>query len=461
MPETIQAYLEAVQSQIRWKRARPVLIQELERHLEDQRDDLLKEGKPAEEAERLAVEDMGDPVTVGTELDAVHRPRPQWGLLALTFALAAAGAFLRTAFHQVGGDHSTAHTAALVKALISLGLGTAAMLGVYFLDVSRLVRHAWAAYIGALALPVLCRVLLSPSYAITLMSALYPLVYTLWLYRFRGKAWKGLFLSVLGGVPLAALLCLVPSSSGLFLLLFSGLAVTLYAAGRDWFGVGRWKGLAAAPAVPSLLLAWLFSQGYLDAFLGRLKIALHPELDPEGSGFMSWILQMYWDGGIPPLRRYESLGAAVSAGTRIRVYVDGPFVSEKTMPVDFSNDFLPMCVAVKWGWLPLLVLLAALALLLVWMLAKGLRQSYLPGRFVVLAIVTTLGLQTLLSAVLNFGLVLFSASLPLIVGDLQAVVCMALIGLALSVFRGNSVAREEPSGPLRPRKRLRVRFEYQ
>ena len=56
MPETIQAYLEAVQAQIRWKRARPVVLRELERHLEDQRDDLLKEGKSPEEAERLAVE---------------------------------------------------------------------------------------------------------------------------------------------------------------------------------------------------------------------------------------------------------------------------------------------------------------------------------------------------------------------------------------------------------------------
>ena len=43
MPErkTIAAYLEAVREQIRWKRARPVLVQELERHLEDQRDDFL------------------------------------------------------------------------------------------------------------------------------------------------------------------------------------------------------------------------------------------------------------------------------------------------------------------------------------------------------------------------------------------------------------------------------------
>ena len=81
MPETIKGYLAIVQEQIRWKRARPMLLRELEQHLEDQRDDCLKEGNSPEEAERLAVQDMGDPVTVGTELDAVHRPWPQRGLL--------------------------------------------------------------------------------------------------------------------------------------------------------------------------------------------------------------------------------------------------------------------------------------------------------------------------------------------------------------------------------------------
>lgn len=37
MPErkTIQAYLTAVEEQIRWKRARPVVALELKRHLED------------------------------------------------------------------------------------------------------------------------------------------------------------------------------------------------------------------------------------------------------------------------------------------------------------------------------------------------------------------------------------------------------------------------------------------
>ena len=118
-------------------------------------------------------------------------------------------------------------------------------------------------------------------------------------------------------------------------------------------------------------------------------------------------------------------------------------------------------MAAAWGWVPLLVLLAALGGLFLWLLVKGLRQSYLPGRLVVLAVTLTLGLQTLFSAALNFGFVLFSASLPLVVGNFQTVVDMALIGLALSVFRGDSVAREEPGGPLPQRKRLRLRIEYQ
>ena len=107
------------------------------------------------------------------------------------------------------------------------------------------------------------------------------------------------------------------------------------------------------------------------------------------------------------------------------------------------------------------MLVAALTALFVWILVKGLRQTYLPGRFVVLAAVITLAAQLVLSTALNLGFVLFSASLPLIVGNFQTEVDMALIGLALSVFRGDSIARENPVRPLRQRKRLRIRFEYQ
>ena len=454
MPETIQGYLEAVREQIRWKRARPVLIQELERHLEDQRDAFVREGKSPAEAERLAVEDMGDPVTVGTELDAVHRPRPQWGLLGLTFGLAVIGAVLRVVFrHSYPGPD-------FMKTLASLGLGTAALLGMYFLDVSRLVRHARAVYIAALAAGVLAAGALllllrfnTLFYYSSYVLAFYPLAYALWLYSFRGRGWRGLALAIPGVVPLAAVCSFNSTASDPFLLLFSGLVLTLYAAGRDWFGVGRRKGVGAVLVLTFGGLAVLFFKGYLNSFFLRVLLALRPELAKESQGFMGWMLRMYWED-VPPLRPANS-GISMSVNAGARVFGGGL----ELRPDDFSHDFLPASMAVAWGWVPLLLLVAALAVLLLWMLVKGLRQSYLPGRFVVLAVALTLGLQTLFSVMLNFGFVLFSASLPLIVGNLQTVIDMALIGLALSVFRGDSVAREEP--PLRQRKRPRIRVESQ
>ena len=54
-PETIRDYLDTAAAQIRWKRARTVVVRELETHLEDQRNEFQAEGHSPEEAERLAV----------------------------------------------------------------------------------------------------------------------------------------------------------------------------------------------------------------------------------------------------------------------------------------------------------------------------------------------------------------------------------------------------------------------
>ena len=144
MPEhsPIQAYLETVASQIRWKRARPVVTQELARHLEDQRDAFAAEGR--ENAEQMAVAEMGDPVKLGVELDSLHRPAPQYGLLALTILFALSGAVLRI---WLTADWASSNLDAdPEKTLLAWGLGCAALLLGYFLDGSRLAVHGRSVY---------------------------------------------------------------------------------------------------------------------------------------------------------------------------------------------------------------------------------------------------------------------------------------------------------------------------
>ena len=135
---------------------------------------------------------------------------------------------------------------------------------------------------------------------------------------------------------------------------------------------------------------------------------------------------------------------------------------ERFLP-EATKDTLPTLLVYKLGWLPYLLLIAATAGLAVWLLVRGLRQKHRLGCLIALAAALTLGLQCLFSVVMNLGVVLFGAAFPLLSGNLHTILNMAIIGLALSVFRGDSIAREEPltSHKIRHIKRIRLKIEYE
>ena len=456
--EPIQNYLKTVQEQIRWKRARPVLALELERHLEDQRDAFIREGKSADEAERLAIADMGDPVETGAELDRVHRPRPQWGLLGLTFALACVCTTLRlvlTAGWRFEGEE-------LPLALLSLLLGTGCMTGTYLLDISRLARHAAAICIGIVSLGAGCILvnanLMRPSmplyrfsYYLTLFL---PIVYALWVYACRGKGWPGLFAAIAGGIPMLFVSAWwYPSISSLAVLVFSGFGLVLCAAWGDGFGVRRGSGTAAVLGVSALLgwAVWMLELRHMN----RLNIILHPEQDPQGAGWFALYVREFVQE--IPLLRSSTEGAGTNTGSRIQL--PGGISVEESL----GRDFLPAAMAARWGWLPLLLLLAATAALVLWLVVRALRQKNRLGRLVALSAALSLGFRAVLSMALNLGILIFGTGFPMLGGNSFLVVDMALIGLALSAFRGESIAREEayPFPPRRRIKRIRLNIEYQ
>ncbi len=382
------------------------------------------------------MEEMGDPVSVGTELDRLHRPRPQWGLPGLTSALACLGALLRV---WLANDDPA-------KVLLALILGTAALLGGYFLDISFFARHPRAVYTGALAAGALSLCLFprvnNAVYYTLYIVLLYPVVYALWLYSCRGNTWRRFVLAIAGGIPLALVTMAVPSLFGLFRLLFCGLVLLLCAIQMGWFGPGRWKfagtALALAAGIPSLF----FGMGYGESFFMRLRLALHPELEPLAGGYAGWILKMYLED-VPLVReRSGSFGGGIGLGGRV---YGSPLSGEKGyVEFSFGQEFMPLKLLAKFGWLAYLLLMAAITALLVWLLVRCLRQRQQLGRLTALAVVLSLGLETLFSATLNLGFVFFLSHLPLMVGNICTVLDMALIGLALSVFRGGWILRDEP-----------------
>lgn len=81
----MEAYLEKLLSQIRCKKARPYISDEIRSHIESQIEDNLSSGMEYAEAEKNAVADMGDPIDVGILLDKIHKPKIAWKLLAIIF----------------------------------------------------------------------------------------------------------------------------------------------------------------------------------------------------------------------------------------------------------------------------------------------------------------------------------------------------------------------------------------
>ena len=436
-PETIRDYLDTVTAQIRWKRARTVVVRELETHLEDQRQEFQAEGHPPEEAERLAVEEMGDPVAVGTDLDRLHRPRPQWGLLGLTLALLLVGSWLRYALTRAGAPWG--EDLDPLRCALSAAAGAAVLMGAYFLDVSRLLRWARWVYIGAVAVGVLS-LHLSPtvnnaSYFTRYVVLFYPAVYAFWLYACRGKGWQGLLAAVAGGIPLASIGVEAPFLQGVIQLLVIGCFLLLLAIWMGWFTVPRRQGMAAVGGLAAIMagaVAWLLIGVGFGA--SRIQILLHPETDPMGSGYQSIMTQ-----------RVLEASRLVGEGGDLPIQMDtirGRELLPEMMLPEWNHDFLPATLVYKLGWLPYLLLLAVLAALFLWMLRRCACQRSQSGKLLALAVVGTLAVQTLFAVVLNLGFVLFSAQLPLVTGNLHSVVDCALIGLALSAFRSESILRD-------------------
>ena len=435
-PETIRDYLDTVTAQIRWKRARAAAVRELETHLEDQRQEFQTEGHPPEEAERLAVEEMGDPVAVGTDLDRLHRPRPQWGMFAVTLALLLVGSYLRYALTRVGEPWYDLDP---FRCALSAAAGAAALMGAYFLDVSRLLYRARWVYMGAIAAGVLC-LLFSPnvnnaSYFTRYIVLLYPAVYALWLYDCRGKGWRGLLAAVAGGLPLTLICLAAPFMQGMVLLLVIGCFLLLLAIRMDWFTVPRRQGLAAVGGLAAIMagaVLWLlFAAGYNSA---RIQALLHPETDPMGSGYQSIMTRRVLEAS-----RLVGKGKDLSIQT---VTLQGGELPLEMMLPEWNHDFFPTTMVYKLGWLPYLLLLAVLAALLLWILRRCACQRSQSGKLLALAVVGTLAVQSAFAVVLNLGFVLFSAQLPLVTGNLHSVADCALIGLALSAFRSESILRD-------------------
>lgn len=445
MPDTIRGFLDTAAEQIRWNKARKPLLDELSSHLLEQKDACMAEGMTPEEAEREALRQMGDPVVIGSELDRIHRPRPQWGLLLTALVLLIVCGFLRNLLTVPvrTDDHK-------LLDIMSMVLGTVCLFFGYSIDISfvgKWIGVLLPLFFGGiliLLLPLTGRIfyISGKFWLVERILLLFPALLAALLWSRRGRGWSGLLVSL--AALLAGLLTAVtvPSVFTFLMILISGSVLCLFFARQDWFGIGQKWGTAL-----TLLLTLSIGSASLFALLPRLKYDIFPHLDPNGRGYLAFQIR-------------KALSCAQWVG---HANVDGweaaTGLSFYQLVPEPEGICLPVQLICKLGWLPFLALMTVFGAFFLWVFWKTLGLRQLLGRTVALAVLMTLLVQAGAGLLTALGLPVFTASFPLLVGNCASVVNAFLIGLALSAFRNGALPETPPFSSRNVRYRLKISLE--
>lgn len=256
----MEEYLKTLLEQIRCKKAHPMIEQEVRGHIEEQRKANLAEGMDVEEALRLAVLDMGDPVEAGVELDRVHRPQMAWDLMIVMAIISMASIAIHIVI-GMGAEEVANLTgpAYMMRALGYVGFGFLLMLLAYRLDYSVLAKRG--RLLACVFLAVMTVEILFAGGAvngrvswisaggfhisITLLMFLYIPIYGAVLYRYRASGWRGFGKVIFFMLYPVWLVFRMPCASlAMQLILMMSVMLTV-AVAKDWFLIPKKTVLAA------------------------------------------------------------------------------------------------------------------------------------------------------------------------------------------------------------------------
>jgi len=416
----VKEYLDIICSQIRYKKIHAEICEEIENHINDQIEAFKAQGDNDETATIKAIEQMGDPVVIGTELDRVHRPKPEWSIIVLTFLLLAAGNFLRffTSPQESNGLEL------YYKQLIFTAIGFALMVLCYYVDFTLIGKYPKLIFLSLFIFTILIIVISNPVHGrfvyASYLLLLFPVAFAGIVYSMRNKGYWGIiFCGMCFGVSFIISLT-VPSATSCILLALSCLLILTAAILKNWFAVKKFYALLLIYLPALTFLSILFST---KVYRKRLKIALFPSIDPTGAGYIENIIR-------------EILSGANFIGQGILPKSYNGISVSQLLP-DINSDHLLTYTIHRFGWIAFIIITVLLSVLIIRSIILCFKQKSALAFLVSTAATTTIAMQSLFYIVANLGFQIFSPlSLPLISqSSSYLLINMCLIGILLSVFR--------------------------
>ncbi len=152
MGEQRNSFLKQVRSQIKSKEAKALVSAELHHHLNEVKHYWLQKGISEDQAEEKAVNQMGNPISIGQKLNQIHRPKVDWVTLILFVSALLLGFLPLLSQGYIHTNHFSTYKVAFII------VGGMLALGMMFIDYRKLANKGWLFYLlGLLFLIFLTR----------------------------------------------------------------------------------------------------------------------------------------------------------------------------------------------------------------------------------------------------------------------------------------------------------------
>ncbi|MGI6423831.1 MAG: FtsW/RodA/SpoVE family cell cycle protein [Tepidanaerobacteraceae bacterium] len=419
----VQDYINEVCSQIRFRDVHQEIKLELEAHIHELVEGYLAHGLSKEEAIHKAIAQMGDAHIVGTQLNKVHKPKPEWSVLLFSFLFINMG--LLSMYSIQKQSLLTYDIQIFEKSLLFSLIGFIFTVCLYFFDYRKLERYSIHIYVGTLlilGITILwgsqlngsrCWLNLGP-FNINFV-AISPLLFIIafagifnkWVWNNTLNLLKGLSLFV---VPLIFILTAPSASTGIIYAVSCIVLMTVSGAKL------REIVLISGPLIATIILP-IIIQPYK---LNRLLAFLSPTGDPLGKGYLN--IQ---------LRKILSASG---------LWGQGLTFDPKILP-ELHTDFIFAFITYTFGWIASILLIAFVVILLIRIasIAKQVKNSY--AKLLISGFLSILSLQFLWNIFMNLGLAPISAvGLPFIsYGGSQLIINAATIGIISSIYRRKNI----------------------
>lgn len=432
----MEEYLEKLLSQIRCKKARPYISDEIRKHMEDQITENIAHGMTAKEAEINAVADMGDPVEAGISLDKVHKPQVAWRLIVIVGMLSLLGIFIQQSisYHiaEISSDIPEYYAFSGTRFVTSVILGFAVMCGIYFLDYTTIAKYS--KFIGAFIITVgilsvlgfLGRFGHEKYFMVRLLTTAFMMFYVptygAILYKYREGGLASLLKALVWLMIPVIIMFKMPNLVGATILMVSMLIQLSAAIIKGWFKV---------PVKRTVAVIWM-AFGILPIILLFSMYALHMLAAYQEARIQAWL--------------FATGDASYMSNILRSLCTDIAFIGNSgkdvvgTLP-DFNSDYIFSYILNSYGSIAGIMIVAALAVLILYIFSVCLKQKNELGLVMGFGCGMIILLNTVINLLGTVGVIPPAASfLPFLsAGRGNIVLCYALVGIIISIYRYKDV----------------------